>query len=1065
MPVVPSLPHLPFGLGYAAIGLFLLAVLTGIVQQFFADRIQTGLGRLWRWLVTNRARGIRRDEWTRYQAWVARTYNTMKLGFLQDASVTLDDVYVPLRYEQGGQRIDIYQDIQSCLRTVVVGSAGAGKSMLLRHSMLQWARAPKSFERVPVLIELTRYNRGGRTLQQLIVETLARKDDKRGHRQRPARPLVDDAEQVVATALATGRLCVFLDGLDEVVTDRRADMALDIKEFAEQHPTCQIVVTCRDAVYDNDLRPTFNRQIRVAGFDDAGIRHFLGLWFGRQADAASESDGGDAVGNPPAEPRELVEQLMAALRANPTLMRLARSPLMLTMITSLHDADPGAGPMLTNSRAEFYELAVTHLLRRDRDLGRHRDLAHYRAGHKLMALRAIALTAQGAGSTGTDHRVITEEELLAEMSRLLPRFRLAVADLPKMVNEIVDRSGLLIRIDESNLLYEFAHLTLQEYLAAVELADSPDRLLAYYRENPSRWRETVKLWCAGANRDASALVREFYSADKVRDRLLALECVAEARQIDDALAAQIVDGFAAQLGTDIPDRHLVLAALGAAAGDPGPIGERLFAHLERQAWAGGRVGDDAIVALAESRRRSAIETVSELAEQSPAARAALRSTGELAIPVLASRARAGWLAAVDDLAAIGTPAAAVAVAEQLWGNPGVAARAAWRLAALICAPDVEGELRRFDPTPFQSGDGDWYDWLWAPFVPEGETQAGIAVTMGRVGWLLDQPAPRPNDLGAIDLRLALGLGAQPGAFSSGNVSPKGGPADELVQAAQRKLVQAAQRIGYRRQHSGDLSANEINDMLVAVAVAEPETARHIAVGVLRQRTRSSARGWLLCQLPDPLVMDLAKRLWWSRNLNADTRDWLALNAEPEQSKVLSLARDTAIGIVALLGLGAVGVALTRSVGTLIGWWGWGPRWFAMSVLVSCAVVMIAALLDLGSTKDAVIEIVGGIVGLLAIIGILVIALATVAGWLGWPATVASILVVAGIATLFSVWASRRERAVRNPYRAILRLGERATHFRGTVIARGARDRASSAPSTSAPSTSAPSTSAPSTSRS
>ncbi|MGI5214084.1 NACHT domain-containing protein [Plantactinospora sp. CA-290183] len=1028
---MPSLPHLPFGLEYAAVGVFFLALVGAVVQQFFADRLHAGLARLWR-RVSGRPRKIRSDEWTRYRAWVARTYNTMKLGFLQDVSITLDDVYVPLQYEQDGQRIDVYREIQGRLRTVVVGAAGAGKSMLLRHSMLQWAKTGPPLDRVPVLIELARYNRGGRNIQQLIVETLAREDQegdtRRKRRRRPARPLMDNAEQVVATALATNGLCVFLDGLDEVVTERRAEIALDIKEFAEQHPTCQIVVTCRDAVYDNDLHPVFDGRVLVAGFDDAGIRHFLRLWFSQQSEPVGEDGRGDAVGNRPADPRELIEQLMAALRANPTLMRLARSPLMLTMITSLHDADPGAGPMLTNSRAEFYEQAVTHLLRRDRDLGRHRDLARYRAGHKLMALRAIALAAQGATSPGSDRRVISEEELYAAMSRLLPRFRLTEADLPKMINEIVDRSGLLIRIDDTNLLYEFAHLTLQEYLAAVELADAPDRLLALYRDNPGRWRETVKLWCAGANRDASELVRKMLAGD-ARDRLLALECVAEARQIDEDLATRIVNQFVVRLGTDMPDRHLVLVALGAVAGDPGPIGHALFSRLRDEAMRGGPGGEDAIVALAESRQRAAIEILDELAPRTPAANAALRSTGELAIPVLVSRARAGSVTAIDDLAAVGTPAAAVAIAEQLWSEQPVAIRAAWRLATLISAPDVESELNRFDPAPFhRAGSREGYDWLWAPFVPAG-SRGGMAVTMGRLGWLIDRSTETqaPEDLGTVDPRLALGLGAREESFSTG----------PLPDTLHHQLVEADRRTDHpRRRVESPLVRSEVESILDAVASADPHLARRLATEVITARTRDGVTELLLLQLPTPALVELAKRLWQSgfRGVTG-IRDWRALNERPESPKALVFVRNTVVTIAALLGIFALGLALTRSVGTLIGWWAWGPPWFAALLLLGFAITVAVAVRAESDPSNDNLYAVFGFVGFATAAGSVVVALPTVAGWLGWLATVAVTVVLTGAVVLFSTWTARRQRAVANPYRAILRWDERGTGAGATVVAR------------------------------
>ncbi|GIJ06876.1 NACHT domain-containing protein [Micromonospora andamanensis] len=1042
---MPQLPDLPFGVEYAAVGVFLLAVLVAVIQQFFADWIKALLARLWG-RVAGRRRGIRADEWRRYRAWVARTYNRMELGFLRDVSVTLDEVYVPLEYEQDGRRVDIYRDVQGRRRTVILGAAGAGKSMLLRHSMVRWAAAPERFDRVPVLVELARSNRDGRTIRQLIAEVLGRLDDESASRRRhrPAPPLVADAEQVAEMALASGRLCVFLDGLDEVVTERRGAVAEDIKEFAERHPTTQIVVTCRDAVYDGDLRPVFDREIRVAGFDDAGIRHFLRLWFTRRPGAEQHPPGRerDEVST---ESRHIVEQLLAELRSSPTVMRLARSPLMLTMISTLYEADAGAGPMLTNSRAEFYQQAVEHLLRRDRDLGRHRNLARYQAGHKLMALRAVALAAQGGRSQGTDRRVIGEAEVYAELARILPRFRLAEEHLPRMVDEIVERSGLLIRIDDNNLLYEFAHLTLQEYLAAVELADDPERLLGLYRENPGRWRETVKLWCAGANRDASGVVRQIFAGDD-RDKLLALECIAEARQIDESLAATIVDSQLRLLGSPVADKHLVLAALGAVAGNPGPFGQVLFDSLAQQARSGGQVAEDAVVALAESRRREAIELLSEMAVRVPAARTALRATGELAIPTLAARAGAGSVAAVDDLAAVGTPAAAVALAEQLWaGDMEVAVRAAWRLAVLVGAPDVENELRTFDPTAVEAASvaaqaarsaerrsgrvrgAEWYDWLWAPFEPG----TPMARTMGRLGWLiLDSADDVPGDLGAVDVRLAVGLVARPGAFSAGKASK------ELTDELNRK----AHSFGYKRLLSGAFGTYEIRDMLDLVARREPEAARDLAVQALRPRV-SGWRAALLTRLPMPVLTELAGRLWTGGVLDADLRDWRTLNERPEAPTVLTFLRNVAVTLGALAGVVLVGIAVIRSFSTVIGWWAWGPMGAAVAVVLCTAAIVVSfVILVIMSADDDKfwIPVLVMLIGLVGLVGVgAPVAFATAAGWLGVESTMALTVALVGAMVLLVRSTRLRERALRNPYRALLDRAPTARTAEQTVIGRQA----------------------------
>ncbi|MEU4564147.1 NACHT domain-containing protein [Actinoplanes sp. NPDC023936] len=1005
--------ELPFDLTYAAVGAAVLALAGAIIQQVFADQIRSGLAAVWRGMRGGRG-SLRRDEWTRYRLWVKDTDRNARLGFLRDIQVAVEDVYVPLQYEKDGKRVDVYRDVSGRLRTIVVGPAGAGKSMLLRHSMLRWSADPQRDDRVPVLVELARYNRGDRTLEQLVADVFAVRP---GHGKRP---MVKDAPQVVGAALNRGRLSLFLDGLDEVMTERRANVADEIKEFAERHPACQIVVTCRDAVYDKDLFPVFDAQIRVAGFDDAGIRHFLRLWFTREQ---GHGGGADEAGNVPPNARALVEQLMGELRANPALMRLARTPLMLTMIASLHDADPGAGPLLTNSRADFYEEAITHLLRRDHDLGRNRNLAQYRASHKRTTLRALAVAAQGTEhpDRAGDRNVLSEAEIYTVVGTLVPRFGLTATDGRRLVDEIVDRSGLLVRIDDTNLFYQFAHLTLQEYLAAQELADDPDRLLELYRGNRARWRETVKLWCGGVNRDATPLVSKIFAGD-AKDRLLALECVAEARHLDADLADRIVDGFVGVLGTDQPDKPLVFAALGAVAADRTPTGERLFARLRD-----GAANPDYLIVLAESRRREAIEVLSERAGTDRAAREALRRLGELAIPVLAHRAANGSVDAIDDLGAIATPAAATAIAEQLWLSVReVAIRAAWWLAVLIRQPEIEGELSRFDPVPFRRDSEKDYLWLWEPFTSDHHTR----IIMGRAGWLLDQPTDQPlAELPAPDSRVALGVGAQAASFRQ--VDPPDGWFSDLTETATSS--------GHRRRRPLE-KANENNygGWLEGLADSDPDTARRLALAAIDTVVGRAYRFRLLRTLPTPVLVGIVKRFWPSNTLrDAAVRDWQTIGDEPVPPNALRVVRNTVSSIAGVVGAFLLLLGIYDAILDTYRWLTGADGSYSFVILPIVVASVVALIFEVRHSTDTSAFITGFGFILTGLVGVPV-GMFPVAGWIGWPATIGIVtLLTAAVVVLWS-WTRRRERAVGNPYRALLRLDDQVSDFGRTVIARRSR---------------------------
>ena len=89
----------------------------------------------------------------------------------------------------------------------------------------------------------------------------------------------------------------------------------------------------------------------IAEFDDAGIRRLLANW--PKLDAAE------------------ADRFFAGLADSPQLMRLAGSPLLLTMMVYLHtEVFVKTGRTLPSSRPAFYEIAVDHLLRRDRELAR-----------------------------------------------------------------------------------------------------------------------------------------------------------------------------------------------------------------------------------------------------------------------------------------------------------------------------------------------------------------------------------------------------------------------------------------------------------------------------------------------------------------------------------------------------------------------------------------------------------------------------------------------------------------------------------------------------------------------
>lgn len=991
---------LPYGLGF----LLALAVLLWVARGFFGEWVKKAGDRSFSRLFPGRGRvgGRRLQE---YRKAVEVDYGRHALGFFRTEPIDIRTVYVPLQYEGGERREDVYERIRVEPRSVVVGPAGAGKSLLLKNSMLIWAAESRGRAmHVPVMVDLHRCNTGEHGLVDLAVEELHR---NRLHRRREA------VASFVQNALDDGRLRLLFDGLDEVGRDNQDRVIRALRDLAKRYPDCQMVVTCRSAVYHGQLAPEFGHVVQVAEFDDASVRRLLGNWPG------IEAAGG-------------VDRLFDMLRKNPPLMRLARSPLLLTMMAYLHvEGFVKTGRTLPNSRAEFYEKAIVHLLGRDVDLGRGKSLAFYHVGEKLAALQQIALALQEAPPGGTvDRLAMSRSDLLSTVGMTLPELNLEGTHAKPLLDEIVDRSQLLVPLDRSNWLYQFRHLTLQEYLTARELAGDPDRLMARYRADPDGWRETVKLWCADG-RDCTAVVAEVFASAELRHKVLALECLADAKRIDVALADRVIGHFLGQLGAGNRDGEAIIRGFGAVVADSRPRGNKVLAQLtELTHLLSASRRTAAFRALAASGRVEAARVLAPLAPSDPDARTALRTMGELAIPVLAEHASDVW--AVDDLAVVGTPAAAESLARLLWSTEEIATRAAWRLVELLRNSDVEEGLSRTDITPDPAAES--YDWVWQPFAPG--TSAAMPTIAGRIAYLLDKgPADLiPEDTECIDTRIglpiaALGVNAARSLYASYE-----GVTEQLARAfaEEQKVAMLGTVYGRHMRDAYDRASHEDAPSWLATCLArelldqgdvDPRYRR--IVELLTWPVRAQLLGTLADCLP------------------VTEKYWIEVT-EPQRS---SRALWVSAGLAAAASLlGASGIAIYRSVVTITGSWPFGPEWLAWLSLAGFALLALTWLLILlesagvivldldDPTSSSLVAIIGlYIVSLLTLIYGVVLAMITIGHWIHW-AIVPLLALIAVLVGAPAVMAAQRQRVNANVLRRCLNADRHARLGRRSVIA-------------------------------
>ncbi|MPY38351.1 NACHT domain-containing protein, partial [Streptomyces adustus] len=350
--------------------------------------------------------------------------------------------------------------------------------------------------------------------------------------------------------LDRGGCVVLLDGLDEVADPAdRGRVVAWVQRQIQRHPRNIYVVTSRPHGYHANPLPTAE-VLQVRRFTGEQIERFLRQW-----SYATESRAPSGAGR---QVRDVADRkaddLLAQLRTRPALYDLAANPLLLTVIANVHHYRG----QLPGSRAELYaEMCdvLLHLRYEARGLS---DATGLGGPHKQHVVQRLALAMMKAKARDWPAR-----DAVRAIRRPLRQVPGNVA--PEVFLEEVRKSGLLVEREHG--IYGFAHLTLQEYLAAAQLGTSrADTSMLTGNVDDPWWRETILLWAA--NNDATAVITACLDCGTARALALAFDCADQARDqartVDPATRDRLENLLAAPLTpgqpTD-PARQQLLAGI------------------------------------------------------------------------------------------------------------------------------------------------------------------------------------------------------------------------------------------------------------------------------------------------------------------------------------------------------------------------------------------------------------------------------------------------------------------------------------------------------------------------
>ncbi|MEM7600601.1 MAG: metallophosphoesterase, partial [Verrucomicrobiota bacterium] len=408
----------------------------------------------------------------------------------QPRNPDLDKIYVPLRFAEDHDRSKTdrgeMMDAESILALeeplAITGFPGSGKTTWVRYTFRQFLDPALKALAIPVILRdlLLYWSKSDDHTVQAYLEHWVVKE--MGEQFRGV------LTEWIEAQLAGGPMLVLLiDGWDEL-----GDAGKDFREQLDAWRTdlpddrFRLVVTSRPYGTDRPGEYDGYTTLDVQPWNDDEIRT-LSLNFYQHAFGAERATA-----------EEQVDSLVGSLKHNEAALDLARTPLTLTMILQLSRSRP-----LPDRRIDLYNASVEFLLSARSDQGVDASSEHRRPDEKAERLRLAAIL---AGNLQTKRY---QKGARKEVKGTMDDFVNALPDNVKgmqikgekhcFIRWLAEAAGILRSYQDET--YEFAHLSLQEYLAAVWLDQTHDghseRLETWKALSEDRnWWEALRLWAA-----------------------------------------------------------------------------------------------------------------------------------------------------------------------------------------------------------------------------------------------------------------------------------------------------------------------------------------------------------------------------------------------------------------------------------------------------------------------------------------------------------------------------------------------------------------------------------------
>ncbi len=338
--------------------------------------------------------------------------------------VNLFEVYYPLKIIKSSGRRKI-AELESVFNksncVTIIGDAGSGKSTLFKYL---FAKAVQTTNDIPIFIELRKFNSLDKSLIGLIEEIIFGNS-------------ICTNMNILERMLKEGKFIFFLDGFDELNSEKKSRIVNEIMDFTTIHKRNKYILSTRP--FSNiEMLPMFS-NFTVAPLVKADYEEFIK----QQA------------------PRELADSIIESINEaqNQNLTNFFKNPLLFTLYILTFQSYP----KIPKTKSTFYQRVIDVLITEHDSLSKLGYTREWCTGlnhdEYITTLRIFSFLSYFEGQYNFSKDYIYETTSKLSKMDLIPKF--------SSNDFLYDMSVNLALWIEDAGFYSFTHRSIQEYFAAL----------------------------------------------------------------------------------------------------------------------------------------------------------------------------------------------------------------------------------------------------------------------------------------------------------------------------------------------------------------------------------------------------------------------------------------------------------------------------------------------------------------------------------------------------------------------------------------------------------------------